>query len=251
MLAHPFGEANAFTASHPRTLIIIPAFNEEESLRKVVTEVQAANIGDILVIDDGSLDRTAAVAAAHGAHVARLPFNLGIGAAVQAGLKYAMKLGYTYVLRVDGDGQHSISEARRLLAPVEDGRADVAIGSRFLPGQHTYTPPTSRAMGIRWFSKLVSVLTGEAAHDTTSGMQAMNRRACETLASNYPQDYPEVEARILLHKAGLKVVEVAANMEPRKGGLSSITYLKAIYYALKVTLATVLAAMRRPPRQVR
>jgi glycosyltransferase involved in cell wall biosynthesis len=251
MLIHPFDEANASFASHPRTLVIIPAFNEEESLERVVTEVQESRLGDILVIDDGSFDRTAAVAFAQGARVARLPFNLGIGAAVQTGFKYALKLGYGFVLRVDGDGQHAISEAKPLLELVQEGVADVAIGSRFLPGQHTYSPPASRALGIRWFSNLVSTLTGEAAYDTTSGMQAVNRRACRVLAAHYPQDYPEVEARILLHKAGLKVIEVTAHMAPRKGGMSSITYVRAIYYALKVTLATVLAAMRRAPRQVR
>jgi glycosyltransferase involved in cell wall biosynthesis len=251
MLAFPFSRSTAIGDTRAQTLIIIPAYNEEESLHNVVADVHAANIGDILVIDDGSVDHTAQVAAAHGAHVVRLPYNLGIGAAVQTGLKYALKLDYEFVLRVDGDGQHSISEAKRLLEHVIDDHADITIGSRFIPGHQTYKPPMSRALGILWFSKLVSWLTGNSIYDPTSGMQAMNRRALTILARDYPQDYPEVEAHILLHKAGLRVVEVTAKMAPRQGGMSSITYLRAIYYAFKVTLATFLAALRRKPRQVR
>ena len=133
------------------------------------------------------------------------------------------------------------------MSTVEHAKADVAIGSRFLPGQHNYKPPLSRRMGIRWFAKLISLLTREPAYDTTSGMQALNRKAIEILAENYPQDYPEVEARVLLHKANLRVVEIPARMKPRTAGMSSITYLRAIYYMLKVTLATFLAALREPP----
>jgi hypothetical protein len=174
---------------------------------------------------------------------------LGIGGAVQAGLMFAVDMGYSYVIRLDGDGQHRIEEASKLLRFVQEGKVDVAIGSRFLPGQHTYTPPFSRAMGIRWFAAMISSITGKPAYDTTSGMQVLNRRALTILSANYPQDYPEVEARILMHKVGMRVEEISVKMEPRVTGMSSITYLRAIYYLFKVSLATLIAALRRTPRQ--
>ncbi len=229
-------------------LAVVPAYNEEKSINLVVDQVRQAGIPDILVIDDGSTDRTMQVATEAGALVLRLPHNLGIGGAVQAGLKYAVEMGYSYVIRLDGDGQHLVEEIDKLIQEVRMGGTDVAIGSRFLPGQQTYSPPLSRGLGIYWFGKIVTWITRKPAYDTTSGMQALNRRACKILAENYPQDYPEVEARILLHKAKLNVKEVPAKMIPRATGMSSITYLRAIYYAFKVTLATFLASLRKPPK---
>ncbi len=233
----------------PQVLVVIPAFNEEGSIANVVQQVRKEGLGIVLVVDDGSEDETARAAAQAGAHVLRLPYNLGIGGAVQAGFKYAVDMGFEYVVRLDGDGQHRVEEVRHLLAPVRRGEVDVAIGSRFLPGQHTYSPPRARALGIRWFARLVSWFVRQPTYDPTSGMQALNRRATKVLAENYPQDYPEVEARVLLGKAKLRVQEVRVMMEPRRTGASSITYLRSIYYAFKVTLATFLAALREPPRR--
>jgi len=242
-------EASTGPHNPAQVLVIIPAYNEEGCIARVVRGVRQRGFNEVLVIDDGSPDRTAFQASQAGAFVLSLPYNLGIGGAVQAGFKFAVDRGYAYVIRLDGDGQHDIGEAMKLLHLVQTGQADVAIGSRFLPGQHTYSPPLSRAMGIRWFAVMVSWITGEAVYDTTSGMQALNRPALTILAENYPQDYPEVEARILLHKARLRVVEVAAKMAPRAAGLSSITYARAIYYMFKVSLATFIAALRQAPRR--
>ncbi len=226
-------------------LVVIPAFNEEDSIAQVVRQVKEEGLGDVLVVDDGSADDTARAARRAGAMVLHLPYNLGIGGAVQAGFKYALEAGYSYVARMDGDGQHDAGEVRNLLQVVRKGTADVAIGSRFLPGERTYIPSRGRALGIRWFAAIVSWITGEPVSDPTSGMQAFNRRACEIFAREYPQDYPEVEARIKLHRAGLRVVEVPARMNPRASGVSSITNPRAVYYAFKVSLATLLAALRK------
>jgi hypothetical protein len=203
---------------------------------------------DVLVVDDGSSDRTASRALRAGAYVLPLPFNLGIGGAVQAGFKFAAEMGYPYMVRIDGDGQHHIEEARKLVQVVQRGEADIAIGSRFFPGQQTYHPPLGRAMGIRWFALMTSLLTREPAFDTTSGMQALNQRAIRLLAENYPQDYPEVEARILMYKARLRVKEIPVKMRPRAAGVSSITYLRSIYYMFKVSLSTLIAVVRNAPQ---
>lgn len=232
-----------------RTLVIIPALNEEGNIVRVIANAGQLENADVLVIDDGSHDRTALRARKAGAYVLHLPFNLGIGGAVQAGLKFADEMGYADAIRIDGDGQHDMEEARKLLRVVRQGLADVAVGSRFLPGQHTYRPPLGRAMGIRWFAAMVSLITRQSAYDTTSGMQAMNRRAIRLFARYYPQDYPEVEARILMHKAGLRVRELAVRMQVRTAGASSITSLRSVYYLFKVSLATLIAALRQTPRQ--
>jgi glycosyltransferase involved in cell wall biosynthesis len=229
-------------------LVIIPAYNEEGSIGEVVRQVYHHEVGDVLVVDDASADQTAQKARNAGAQVIRLPFNLGIGGAVQAGFKFAVEMVYPFVIRIDGDGQHRVDELKDILEVVRQGKADVAIGSRFLPGQHTYKPPPSRAMGIRWFAALIRLITHEPVYDPTSGMQALNGRAVSILARDYPQDYPEVEARVLLKKGNLVVVEVPAKMEPRTTGNSSITYVRAIYYMIKVSLATILTSLRENPK---
>lgn len=234
-----------------QVLVIVPGFNEEGNIGRVIEQIHAHNLGEVLVIDDGSRDRTANAAQEAGAMVLRLPFNLGIGGAVQAGLKYAAEAGYGYVLRLDGDGQHRADEAGKLLQTVMSGEADVAVGSRFLPKQHTYRPPLVRRIGIIWFSAMVSFFTRNTIYDATSGMQAFNRRAIVLLADDYPQDFPEVESRILMHKLNLKAVEISTRMEPRQVGQSSITWLKSIYYIFKVSLGTFLGALRKAPRYFR
>ena len=158
-------------------------------------------------------------------------------------------MGYHYVVRIDGDGQHSIEEAARLLHIVRLGEVDIAIGSRFMPGAQTYKPPLSQDLGIRWFAKTVSLLTRETVSHPTSGMQAPNRRALITFAGHYPHDYPEVEARIWLRKLKLRVIEVPMHMAARCGSLSSITSIRAIYYTIKITLAIIMATIGRAPRR--
>ena len=244
------------SGSEDRLLVIVPAFNEEASIAHVVQAVLTTHadnharhlpVAAVLVIDDGSTDRTADVAQAAGAMVLRLPYNLGIGGAVQAGFKFAARYGYAYAGRVDGDGQHNPADLHTLLQPIVSGQADVAIGSRFQGGPASYRVPTSRRLGIRLFAALVSRLTRRRVTDPTSGLQAANRRAIEFLARAYPQDYPEIEARILLHRAGLTTIELPAVMAPRRGGVSSINHWRGVYYMVKVLLAVLITAVKKIP----
>ena len=199
---------------------------------------------DVVVVDDGSHDRTAEVAAAHGAHVVRLPFNLGIGGSVQTGFRYAAEHGYDVAVRLDGDGQHDPSQLDRILAPVLAGDVDICVGSRFA-GEDGYRSSRSRRIGIRILAKTVSLLTGQRVTDTTSGFQALNRKAISLFAVDYPHDYPEVEATVLLHKHRLRLGEVPVQMRERVAGRSSITALRSIYYMSKVMLAILIGIFRR------
>ena len=200
---------------------------------------------DVVVVDDGSTDETAANAGAAGAAVVRLPFNLGIGAAVQTGFRYALEHGYDVAVRLDGDGQHDPLELPKLLEPLSRDEADVVTGSRFRDDGSGYRPPLARRLGISWFARLVSLLSGQRVTDTTSGFQALNRRGIALFASDYPSDYPEVEATVLLLKHRLRLVEVSVRMREREHGSSSITFLRSLYYAVKVTLALLVAMGRR------
>lgn len=234
--------------AHAVCLVIIPAFNEEPNIAEVVKGIRSClPFADILVIDDGSQDHTADVARQAGAVVLRLPYNLGIGGAVQTGFKFAHLLGYECVARVDADGQHDPHDLPRLLNIVRTQQADVAIGSRFDHITPDRATSVLRRLGCWGFGHLVGLLTGQPASDTTSGLQCLNRRAVACLARYYPQDYPEVEGRIVLHRAGLRVREVPVIMRPRNGGRSSITAPRAVYYVFKVLLATLMATVRETP----
>jgi len=201
---------------------------------------------DVVVVDDGSGDATAEAAAAAGATVVRLPFNLGIGGAVQTGFRWALERDYDLAVRLDGDGQHDPSELPKLLAPLERGAADVVTGSRFREeGDEAYRPPLGRRLGITWFARLVSLLSGQRVTDTTSGFQALNREGIALSARDSPSDYPEVEATVLVLKHRLRLVEVPVRMREREHGSSSITFLRSVYYAIKVTLALFVAMGRR------
>jgi glycosyltransferase involved in cell wall biosynthesis len=225
---------------------IVPALNEEASIGGVIDEIRAFDPSfEIIVIADGSTDRTADVAAEHGAHVLRLPFNLGIGAAVQTGFRYAWEHGCELVVRVDGDGQHDPGELGAVLAPVLAGHADVAVGSRFV-GTDGYRSSRARRLGIRVLAWTVSAMVHRRVTDPTSGFQALNRRALALFAADYPHDYPEVEATVMAHRCGLRLVEVPVSMRERGGGRSSINALHSIYYMLKVLLALFVDLFRRP-----
>ena len=175
----------------------------------------------------------------------RLPFNLGIGGAVQTGFRYALEGGYDVAVRLDGDGQHDAAELPKLLEPLDRGDADVVTGSRFRGVDGEYAPRLGRRIGISWFARLVSLLAGQRVTDTTSGYQALNQRGIALFASDYPSDYPEVEATVLVLKHKLRLVEVPVRMREREHGSSSITFLRSVYYALKVTLALFVAMARR------
>lgn len=226
-------------------LVIIPAFNEAESISGVIGDLKAnLSIADILVVDDGSVDATARIASELGVNVLKLPFNLGIGGAMQAGYLYAQRRGYDIAVQFDGDGQHLAHEVKKLLQPVVAGNADIAIGSRFM-GQGAYKPSFSRKAGIKVFSTILSCILGTRVTDTTSGFRAANRRVIEFYSRAYPDDYPEVEALVLLHKAGMRIAEVPVQMRERTSGQSSITAVRSVYYMVKVLLAVFIDLLKK------
>ncbi len=229
-----------------RIVAVVPAFDEEGAIGDVVRGIKAFDRAiAVVVVDDGSTDGTAAAAEAAGATVVRLPFNLGIGATVQTGFRYALEHGYDTAVRLDGDGQHDPRELAKLLDVLSAGAADVVTGSRFVARDGNYRPPLARRIGITWFARLVSLLTGQAVTDTTSGFQALNRKGIALFAEDYPSDYPEVEATVLVLKHQLRLTEVQVTMREREHGSSSITLLRSIYYVFKVTLALLVAMGRK------
>ncbi len=232
-----------------RIVAIVPALNEEGIIGKVVDEIRAVSPEiDVVVVDDASSDETAAVARSHGATVLRLPFNVGIGGAVQTGFRYALAEEYDRAVRLDGDGQHDAREIPKLLEPVERGEADLVIGSRFAEGEASYRPPFARRIGIRVFARLVSLLSGQHVTDTTSGFVALDRVGIELFAREYPHDYPEVEATLIALRSGLRLAQVQVEMRERETGASSITFVRSLYYIVKVLLALLVSSLRRYPR---
>lgn len=225
-----------------KTLIIVPAYNEEKNIYNVVTTIRKTNpLVDVLVINDGSKDNTYFEAKRAGAKVIDLVQNLGIGGAVQSGYIYALNKGYDIAAQIDGDGQHDPKDLQKLIKEMEENNLDMIIGSRFVEDT-AYKPSFFRALGIKYFSKLVSLLCGNNYYDTTSGYRLVNKKGIRLFANYYPKDYPEVETIVYACKKGLKVKEVMVSMRARSGGKSSITPIKSIYYMIKVTLATLTAA---------
>jgi glycosyltransferase involved in cell wall biosynthesis len=221
----------------PRCLAIVPAFNEAASIAEVVSEIRDFDRDlEVLVVDDGSIDATGAIAEAAGATVLRLPINLGIGGAVQAGYLYAYERGFDLAVQVDGDGQHDARQLGRLLEPIIAGRADLTIGTRFA-GERTYRAPLARRIGIGLFAALVSLRVQQRMTDTTSGFRAVNRRGIRLFAADYPHDYPEVESVVTAARGDLRVCEVPVAMRQRAAGQSSITTFRSFYYVVKVLLA--------------
>src|SRR3954467_14850569 len=221
-----------------RAVAVVPAYNEQATVGRVIAGLREhAPEFDIVVIDDGSTDRTHDIAAAAGVSVLRLPFNVGIGGAVQSGFTYANEHGYDYLVQVDGDGQHDAREIPKLLQAMdEDPSLDMVCGSRFLQ-DFKYPAPISRRTGIHLFAFLLSRIVGQRVSDPTSGFRLYNRRAIGLFARDYPHDYPEVEAVLMLHHHRLTMREVPVLMYERGGGVSSIRSGKSIYYMIKVLLA--------------
>jgi len=223
----------------------VPARNEAACIGGVVDAIKAFDAScEVVVVDDGSTDRTAAVARGAGARVVSLPFNLGIGGAVQTGFKLAQEEGFELAVRLDGDGQHIPAELPKLLSPIFAGTADIVVGSRFA-GTTDYRPPFARRLGIKLFAGVVSLLTRQRVTDTTSGFQACNRKAIRLFAADYPHDYPEVEATVMVFKHRLRLAEVPVSMREREAGRSSIGGFWSVYYAIKVLLAVFMALSRR------
>jgi glycosyltransferase involved in cell wall biosynthesis len=231
-----------------KILIIVPAYNEEGSIEKVIKEVDSHIPGaDILVVNDGSTDRTSEKARGSGAVVLDLPFNLGIGGAMQAGYRYAYEKGYDIAVQVDGDGQHDPKEIPKLLEILENKEADMTLGSRFI-GVPSYKGSVMRKIGISILAKTISIITGQKVTDPTSGFRAANRRAIQLFTRHYPQDYPEPEVLVLLSQYGLKMKEVPAALYQREYGDSSITKIRSVYYMIKVLLAIFVTRVRKKPQ---
>jgi glycosyltransferase involved in cell wall biosynthesis len=229
-----------------RALAIIPALNERDAIAAVIADVRSSRESvDVVVIDDGSVDGTGDLARELGVHVVSMPFNLGIGGAVQTGMIYATAHGYDLAVQVDGDGQHMADQIPALVEKMDEAGANVVIGSRFL-SESTFRATAARRSGIRILSSLVSVLSGAKFTDATSGFRLYDRSAIRFLSVNYPEDYPEVEAVLALRRVGFTVVETPVHMRERAAGESSITPWRAVYYMSKVILALFVEMLRRP-----
>lgn len=223
-----------------KTLIIVPAYNEEACIFHVVRSIKENHPhADILVINDGSYDNTSIIARKAGAEVIDLERNLGIGGAVQTGFLYAYDKGYDIAVQLDGDGQHDPRDLYKITEPLCRNTADMVIGSRFISSTG-YKAGFARGLGIRYFVKLVRLLSGRNYCDTTSGYRAINRKAMKLFVNYYPSDYPEVEAILFALNNNLRVLEIETQMNKRQGGRSSIGPIKAVFYMLKVTLALIL-----------
>lgn len=226
-----------------KILIIIPAYNESESIEHVIAHLTKQASGyDYLIVNDGSTDDTLAICEKCGYQYLNLPINLGIGGAVQAGYIYARKNHYDIAVQMDGDGQHDIAYLEEMLKPLLSEEADVVIGSRFIKKEGFQSSQTRR-IGIGILSFLIRITTGRKIIDVTSGYRAVNRRFIEIYSRDYPTDYPEPEAIVtaVMHRG--KVIEVPVQMKAREGGKSSITFRKSIYYMIKVTLAILICRL--------
>jgi glycosyltransferase involved in cell wall biosynthesis len=236
----------------PLVTCVMTAFNDAAFVARAVSSAFSQHDFadgeiEVVVVDDGSTDGTTAAATGLGAHVVRLPFNLGIGGAVQTGFRYAFENGFRLAVRVDGDGQHDPAQLGLLLGPILADEADIAIGSRFretLEGD-SFRSSRTRRLGISILAWTVSILVRRRITDPTSGFQAMNRRAIALFAADYPHDYPEVEAALMVHKHELRMTEVPVQMRERAAGQSSIGALASVYYMVKVMLALFVGLFRK------
>ncbi len=230
-----------------RVLVLIPAHDEEASLPRTLAEVrQQAPALDLLVVDDGSRDRTAEVARAAGVPLIRHPINLGVGGALQTAFRYAITHGFDIVVQLDADGQHDPAELEALLEPVRSGRCDVSIGSRYLLPTGYHAPLTRRA-GMRLFSAVTALAAGRSITDTTSGFRAYGRRVMEACQHDLPQDFPDAPLLIALARGGFRLCEVPAHMRERTAGRSFYTLGKSLYYPCKNLLASLMAMLQRSP----
>lgn len=230
----------------PRILVVIPAYNEEGRIGEVVATVRSTVPAcDVLVVDDGSADRTARAARSAGARVLSHPSNLGYGVALQTGYKFAVRYGYDFLVQMDGDGQHDPASIPELLAPVVAGESDFVLGSRFL-GERTYEPSLVRRLGMAFFRRLVSFLIGQTVTDSTSGFQAFNRRVIRFFSTEvFPCDYPDGDILIILHRAGFSLREVPVRMTANRDGKSMHSGLKPLYYVFKMMLSILVTLLRR------
>jgi glycosyltransferase involved in cell wall biosynthesis len=232
--------------SHPekRLLILIPAFNEEGAVAGVVAEVSSTVPGTpILVVDDCSRDATRSQARSAGAQVLALPHHLGLGGCVQAGYRLAYELGYDYVIRVDGDGQHDPRDIPTVLKALEKGDCEMVIGSRFVDDKGTHTN-VLRAAGIVFFRAVLRPILGKPVRDPTSGYVGVNRTALELFSATFPLEYPEIEALVVLQRKRFRFVEVPCRFRARRTGRSTITAVKSLYYIIYVLLGVFVNVLK-------
>ncbi|WP_054958545.1 glycosyltransferase family 2 protein [Paenibacillus dakarensis] len=223
-----------------KILVIVPAYNEAAVIEQVVRRIrQDAPAVDVLVINDGSSDNTSQIARAAGAEVIDLTCNLGIGGAVQTGYRYAKEYHYDFAVQIDGDGQHNPKDLNRLLSTILDTGVDMVIGSRFIT-KEGFQSTFARKMGIKLLSSLLTLLTGQTVTDPTSGYRFCGKRAISLFSREYPTDYPEVEALMLMYNRELSFTEIPVVMNERIGGVSSISAMKSVYYMIKVILSVLL-----------
>lgn len=227
-----------------RLLILIPALNEEGAVGGVVSGVRAVLPGvDVVVVDDASIDSTIAMAEQAGAKVLPMPHHLGLGGCVQAGYKLAFELGYDYVIRVDGDGQHDPADIPRVYDALRTSGCEMVIGSRYLTGGGGYSSLV-RGLGIRFFRLVLRPILGRKVMDPTSGFVGVNRRALQVFSKSFPLEYPEIEALVVLQRKAFRFVEVPCRVLPRRTGQSSITPLKSLYYIIHVLLGVLVNILR-------
>lgn len=227
-----------------KKLVIIPAYNESASIRKTVEDIQQkAQDFDYVVINDCSVDNTREICESLNYNIVNLPVNLGIGGAVQTGYKYGVRNGYDLAVQVDGDGQHDPRFLNKMSEYLLETGADMVIGSRFIEKEGFQSSGARRA-GIKYFTFLIRLLTGKIVTDPTSGLRMVNRDVMEMFARDYPKDYPEPESIVAVLRRGKKVKELPVIMRERKGGVSSISLKKSVYYMIKVSLAILIEKMR-------
>ncbi len=232
-------------------MVIVPAYNEAGAVGDVVREVRQVLPGvRVLVIDDCSEDATATVARAAGAEVLGLPHHLGLGGSVQAGYKLAFELGYDYVIRVDGDGQHDPRYIPGILEALQTSGCEMVIGSRYLDGA---SPATSwiRGLGIRFFRFVLRPILGRPVRDPTSGFVGVNRAALELFSRSFPLEYPEIEALVVLQRKAFRFLEAPCRMRPRRSGRSTITALRSLYYIVHVLLGVFVNILKYEGRRRR
>lgn len=227
-----------------RLLILIPAYNEQGAIAGVVQEVHSVLPGvDILVVDDASEDDTVGTARRAGAQVLSLPHHLGLGGGVQAGYRLAFELGYDYVIRVDGDGQHDPRDIPKMFEVLQGQDCEMVIGSRYVNGKGPSFGFT-RSLGIQFFRAVLRPILGKTVHDPTSGFVGVNRRALALFSRSFPLEYPEIEALVVLQRRRFRFLEVPCHMRPRTTGKSTITALRSLYYIVHVLLGVFVNVLK-------
>lgn len=228
-----------------KKIVIIPAYNEEGGIVKTVTDVmENAKDFDYVVINDCSKDNTLEICYEHNFNVVNLPVNMGIGGGVQTGYMYAYRNGYDIAVQFDGDGQHNASYLDNMSKKLIEDNLDMVIGSRYIE-KEGFQSSGMRRMGIKYFTGLIKLLTGKKITDPTSGMRMINRKIMKQFSEEYPKDYPEPESVVTILKEGAKVEEIPVKMNAREEGVSSISLSKSIYYMVKVSIAVLIAAIRK------